>query len=190
MSIVGLLPVPVRRAGPGRVRGTASRVLAVVGAVAVVVALVLLVAPGGQPVVRPVFDDEVRVAESAWGDEDALGAQGSWVLGYEDGTVVGLEVPWDGGDVTDARLGAGPVDLATVVAADAADGVLRLEVLLDGCEYFHEREMQVLPTITVTGVDGGTTVLRLDRPLLVRSPMLWQCPDRLVDRQANDRSDL
>ena len=53
--------------------------------------------------------------------------------------------------------------------------------------------MQNYPTVavgfTVLG-RAGTREVPYDRPLMVRSPMIVGCPDRLLDRQGNDRSDL
>ena len=36
----------------------------------------------------------------------------------------------------------------------------------------------------------AATTVAFDRPLTVHSPMVVGCPDRLLDRQADDRTDL
>lgn len=184
-------PVDATAAAPAaRAPGRAWLALVLVGALAVVAGAAVLVASlRGPTVVTPRFAGGDAVATD-WGNAEAWGRPGSWVLGYQDGTSMTMAVPWSGGPVTEARLGAGPVDLATITATEVVGDELVTSITFDGCAYFHERELQVFPTMTVVTPDGGTTQVTFDRPLFVRSPMLWQCPDRNIDRSANNRSDL
>lgn len=183
---------------PGRPIGTTSAsptgrawlALVVAGVLTIVAGAAVLAATlRGPAVVTPRFAGGDAMA-TEWGNAEAWGRPGSWVLGYRDGSSMTMVVPWSGGPVEGARLGAGPVDLATITAAEVQDGELVVTIGFDGCDYFHERELQVFPTMTVVTSDGGTTQVTFDRPLFVRSPMLWQCPDRRIDRWARNRSDL
>lgn len=65
--------------------------------------------------------------------------------------------------------------------------------VLANCRYSHEREMEIHDRLRigfrVLGRSGKRQV-RFDRPLLVHSPMIVGCPDRLLNRQAHDRSEL
>lgn len=75
-----------------------------------------------------------------------------------------------------------PVELAP-----GEEATLTLDVRFDNCEYYTERAMDVYRDVTVTtrtaGVDASTRV-RLDNDLVVRSPMMTTCPDRVSDRGA------
>lgn len=164
--------------------------LLAVGAIATVAGAALLVtALRGPALVTPRFAGGEVVA-TEWGNAEAWGQPGSWVLDYQDGTTMSITVPWSGGPVTEARLGVSPVDLATITDTEVVGDELVATISFDGCDYFHERELQVFPAMTVITADGGTTQVTFDRPLFVRSPMLWQCPDRNIDRNARNRSDL
>lgn len=164
--------------------------LLVVGAIAIAAgATILATALRAPALVTPRFAGGDAVA-TEWGNAEAWGQPGSWVLGYQDGTTMTMTVPWSGGPVAEAWLGAGPVDLATITDTEVIGGELVTTIAFDGCDYFHERELQVFPAMTVITADGSTTQVTFDRPLFVRSPMLWQCPDRSIDRSANNRSDL
>lgn len=189
---------PTWTAGDTRLRGETEApragrawiALVVVGLLSTITGAALLLASLRAPaVVTPRFSGGDALA-TEWGNAEAWGQPGSWVLGYEDGATMTLTVPWSGGPVTEARLGTGPVDLATITDAKEDDGELVATITFDGCDYFHERELQVFPTMSVTTADGVTTRVTFDRPLFVRSPMLWQCPDRKIDRAAKNRSDL
>jgi hypothetical protein len=72
-------------------------------------------------------------------------------------------------------------------------GRFEVTAVLGNCKFFHEREVQNFSSIdlgfSVLGQEGTRTVA-LDRPLMVHSPMIVGCPDRLLNRQGNDRSDL
>jgi len=104
-------------------------------------------------------------------------------------TVTGLDLPaavaplLSLADVRGLPLQLGPGERGTVTAAG----------VLGNCRYTHEREVEVREQLRLELRVLGTTTVRevpLDRPVLVHSPMIVGCPDRMLDRQANDRSDL
>jgi hypothetical protein len=134
------------------------------------------------------------------------GPAGAHVLGYEDGARVALTLPLrntgrlpvtvtsvavDAGVAPLLVLGAGaglPVRLGPGASAEVV-----VAGRLTNCRFFHEREMQ-----TLTGLRLGIRVLGrhgmhdvpFDRPVLVKSPMIVGCPDRKLNRQADNRTDL
>lgn len=62
-----------------------------------------------------------------------------------------------------------------------------VRVRFDNCEFYTERAIDVYGDVTVatrTAGIGSTTQVRLDHDLLVRSPMMTTCPDRVSDRGA------
>ena len=65
--------------------------------------------------------------------------------------------------------------------------------VLANCRFTHERELEVHDGLRigfrVLGADGAREV-PFDRPVMVHSPMIVGCPERQLDRQANDRADL
>lgn len=75
-----------------------------------------------------------------------------------------------------------PVELAP-----GEEATLTVYVRFDNCEYYTERAMDVYRDVTVTtrtaGV-GTSTQVALDHDLVVRSPMMTTCPDRVSDRGA------
>ena len=83
-----------------------------------------------------------------------------------------------GSDQVPARLGAGDAELVHVTAR------------YDSCRYYHERELESFPGATVEasalGVDLTRTV-DFDHPLVVRSPMIVDCPDRTLARDDHVR---
>lgn len=134
------------------------------------------------------------------------GAGGAHVLGYDDGAAVELTVPLrntgrlpvtvtsvalDAGVAPLLVLGPGSALPVRIGPGDTADVVVVGR--LTNCRYFHEREMQ-----TLTGLQVGLRVLGrpgslavpFDRPLLVKSPMIVGCPDRKLNRQADNRTDV
>ena len=134
------------------------------------------------------------------------GLQGMHVIGYEHGATVQLTLPVHNAGrlpmtVTSVDLGGGIKPLlelreVTGLPLDVAPGEtasLAVTAELANCRFFHEREVQNYPTValgfTVLG-QGGTRSVPYDRPLMVHSPMIVGCPDRLLDRQGNDRTDL
>jgi hypothetical protein len=181
-------------------------------ALVVVVVLTLLAAGGwwwapvavdlGEDVATQ-FGSEAPSAELA-----AYGERGAHVLGYVDGTHTTVTVVLSNlgplpVTVHGARLSEEPFTLVAVVGASAGERALPvtigrgeslaldLTVRFDHCDYYHERALEVLPSMLVdVSVLGrsGTTEVTLDRPILVRSPMIVDCPDRLLDRQARTRT--
>lgn len=136
----------------------------------------------------------------------AYGERGMHVVDYQHGAQVGVALE---------LRNTGPLPLTvTSVALPAAvaplldlrvDGGLPLSLLpgergtvrgtavLDNCRYTHERQVELHERLevgfSVLGSEGVREV-RLDRPVMVHSPMVVGCPDRKLDRQAHDRSDL
>ena len=152
------------------------------------------------PVV-PRFDGAVPVQTLV-----AYGERGMHVVGYEHGATTRITVPVrnDGRlpvTVTSAALGGGVAPLLAVrevtglplALGPGETGTLDVTAELGNCRYYHEREVQ-----NYAGVElgfrvlggAGTQTVAFDRPLMVHSPMIVGCPDRLLNRQGNDRSDL
>ena len=127
-------------------------------------------------------------------------------VGYEHGATARLTLPITNDGllpltVTSVDLGGGVAPLLEVQGVGGlplsvppgATREVEVTATLANCKFFHEREAQQLPTVrigfSVLGQQGVRDV-PYDRPLLVRSPMIVGCPDRLLDRQRNDRTDL
>ena len=134
------------------------------------------------------------------------GLQGMHVVGYEHGATAQLTLPITNDGllpmtVTSVDLGGGVAPLLEVSGVQGlplsvppgATREVEVTATLANCKYFHEREVQNYPSVrigfSVLGQDGVRDV-PYDRPLMVHSPMIVGCPDRLLDRQANNRSDL
>ncbi len=135
------------------------------------------------------------------------GLKGAGIVGYAHGAAVAVEVPVRNEGrlsmtVTSVELvGGGPAPLLALaqepglsVSVPAGQTrTLTLRGVLGNCRYFHEREMtthdHVALGVRVLGRETQRQVL-LDRPLMVRSPMIVGCPDRKLNRQADNRSDL
>lgn len=134
------------------------------------------------------------------------GVKGTHVLGYEHGASARLSLPLVNDSplpvtVTAVDLGGGVAPLLEVQGVEGLPvtlppgGTRTVEVsaTLANCRFFHEREVQNYASLRVElSVLGQRTVrdVPYDRPVMVRSPMIVGCPDRLLDRQANDRTDL
>ncbi len=72
-------------------------------------------------------------------------------------------------------------------------GTVRASAVLANCRYSHEREASLYEDVEVGWTVLGqrtATLVPLARPLMVRSPMIVGCPDRKLDRQADNRRDL
>jgi hypothetical protein len=71
--------------------------------------------------------------------------------------------------------------------APGEEATVGVQVRFDNCEFYTERAMDVYGGLTVDqrtlGV-AGTGSVRLDHQLVVRSPMMVTCPDRVSDRGA------
>lgn len=134
------------------------------------------------------------------------GLKGMYVIGYEHGKSARISLPIanDGPlpvTVRSVDLGGGVAPLLIVrnvtglplALAPGDTGVVEVVAELGNCKFFHEREVQNLPSfevaVSVLGQERTRTV-EYDRPIMVHSPMLVGCPDRQLNREANDRSDL
>lgn len=136
----------------------------------------------------------------------SYGLKGMHVVGYEHGATTRLTLPVRNHGILPVTVTT--LDLDTGVAPllsvrDVAGlplslgpgerGELVVTAELANCRYFHERQVQTYSGV-VLGVDvlgrGLTRTVAFDRPLLVHSPMIVGCPDRKLDRQADDRRDL
>jgi len=129
------------------------------------------------------------------------GPRGSYVLGYEHGATVrlSLTVANDGRlpvTVTSVDLGGGPAPLLAVRGVEGLplslspgeSGSVTASVAMVNCRFFNERQMQTYDVASVgfsSLGQGGTRLVRFDRQLLVKSPTVIGCPDRLLDRSAN-----
>ncbi len=72
-------------------------------------------------------------------------------------------------------------------------GRVRATAVLGNCRYYHEREVSLYRTVELAWSVLGqarTTVVPLYRPILVHSPMIVGCPDRKLNRQADNRIDV
>lgn len=133
------------------------------------------------------------------------GVRGTHVVDYRHGATVEITVPLrnDGPlpvTVEQVVTGAGVLPLLEVRDVEGLplslgageSGEVVVRAVLGNCAYYHEREVQNVDglrlEVSVLGRSTGRTVA-LDRPLLVHSPMIVGCPDRKLDRQANDRTD-
>jgi len=134
------------------------------------------------------------------------GVRGATIVGYEHraSAEIALPVRNEGRlpvTLTSVTLGGGPAPLLAVRAVaglpvtlwPGRSGTVTVTADLINCRYFHEREQQTYDGATfggsVLGRDIETRVL-FDRPVLVRSPMIVGCPDRKLNRQADDRTGL
>jgi len=136
----------------------------------------------------------------------SYGARGMYVVGYEHGRSTQMTLALHNSGplpltVTSLDLGAGVAPLLDVTAVAGLPlslgpgerGEAVATVRLDNCRFSHEREVE-----THDGLRVGVRVLGrasarevpFDRPLLVHSPMIVGCPDRKLNRQAANRSDL
>jgi hypothetical protein len=205
--MTAVLDVPARegRPPPRRdVRSTRALVAVLAAASLVLLALSMLRALPGTvsfAPVAPAFGGSAPVVTLP-----KYGPEGTYVVGYEHGedVVMTLSVKNTGllpVTVTSASFDAGVAPLLEIREVSGlplgigAGETRRFEVtgVLGNCRFFHEREVQYYRAVdlgfSVLGQDGTRTV-ELDRQLMVHSPMIVGCPDRLLNRQGNDRSDL
>lgn len=134
------------------------------------------------------------------------GVKGMYVLGYEHGETARISLPIanDGPlPITVERidLGGGVAPLLVVrkvtglplSLGPGQEGVVEVTAELANCRFFHEREVQNFASfemdVSLLGQERTRTV-EYDRPIMVHSPMLVGCPDRKLNREADDRSDL
>lgn len=134
------------------------------------------------------------------------GVRGGDILGYEDRAVIRMSLPLHNSGrlpvtVTSLSLGGGPAPLlavrsitglpVTLWPGRSADIAVTAE--LTNCKFFHEREMQTYDDLRVEGRSMGRSFVRdvgFVRPIYLKSPMIVGCPDRKLNRQANNRTDL
>lgn len=184
----------------GRWRTTA---LVVVAALALGLAGMWAVAPGLLVRVAPVslgFRDGAPAAVV----EGFSGPAGAYVVGYEHDDYLDVDVAVANAGMVPIVVDGVELDLQTapllvpaeaaapgaVPAGETAAGSVRLR--FDNCEAYHEREAMVVDHVVVHARVLGRAVterVALDRPLMARSPMLWQCPDRTIERYDDRRSE-
>lgn len=135
-----------------------------------------------------------------------LGVRGAGILGYRDGAEVQLTLPVRNAGrlpvtVTSLALGGGPAPLLAVRSVQGlplslrpgASGLLTVTAVLGNCRYYTQRERQL-----VDGVELGIRSLgrsdrrqvAFDRPLMVISPTIVDCPGRTLHRDADTRRGL
>jgi hypothetical protein len=134
------------------------------------------------------------------------GAQGMHVVGYEHGATARISLPIRNPGLLpltitsiDLRGGVAPLLVVQEVAGlplplrPGQTGTIEVTAELANCRFFHEREIQ-----NYAGFDLGVSLLgqsrtryvEYDRPVMVHSPMIVGCPERQLNRQADNRSDL
>jgi hypothetical protein len=188
---------------PGRRRGRSrAAALVTIAGLVLVVAALWAVAPGVLLRVAPVslgFEEGAPAAVVAGFN----GPAGAYVVGYEHDDYLDVDVAVANAGVVpivvdgvELGLQAAPLLVpaestapGAVAAGESARGAVRLR--FDNCEAYHEREAMVVDHVLVHATVLGRTVterVALDRPLMARSPMLWQCPDRTIERYDDRRS--
>ncbi len=136
-----------------------------------------------------------------------FGTRGAYALRYVDHGYVTLRVPVrndgavavtiDAADLGDDALrlldpvldGTVAGDLPVTLAAGESTE-LALTVRMDNCEFYTERAMDVFDGVDLDVEVLGRSVsqhLRFDHDLVVRSPMMVTCPDRVRNRDGNQR---
>lgn len=205
--MTSVLDTPLdRRVGdrPPGVRGNRALVgVLVVASLVLLTMSVLRALPGTVTfgAIRPVFGGSAPVVTLP-----TYGPKGMYVVGYEHGATTRITLPVHNTGllpltVTSIGLDGGVTPLLQVrevsglpLSIGAGEtATLEITAELGNCKFFHEREVQ-----NYAGVDLGFSVLgqagmravELDRPIMVHSPMIVGCPDRLLNRQGNDRTDL
>lgn len=134
------------------------------------------------------------------------GQQGMYVIGYEHGGTARISLPLRNRGafpvtVDSVDLGGGVAPLLVVreisglplSLGPGETGTVEVTAELANCRFFHEREVQNYSAFTVgVSVLGqeSTRAVAYDRPIMVHSPMIVGCPDRKLNRQADNRSDL
>ena len=188
---------------PSRVRTRALVALLGLGAVALLALAGFRAAQdslGFEPV-TPVFGGSAPAVTLP-----TYGMKGMYVIGYEHGETARISLPItnDGPlpvTVEGVDLGGGVAPLLVVrdvtglplSLGPGEEGVVEVTAELANCRFFHEREVQNFASFTVDVSLLGQEqkrVVEYDRPIMVHSPMLVGCPDRKLNREANDRSDL
>ncbi len=162
----------------------------------------LLMAPG----LAKVSFGTPTVSGAPWVTIPEYGPKGAYVLGYVHSAPVrlGLPVRNDGPlpiTVDAVRLMTAP---APLFALDQAEGLdlhlgagetktVWLTGTLANCRYSSERDLQTYAGLQVSASTLGrdlTRTVSFDRPIYVKSPMIVTCPDRKLNRDTVNRSDL
>lgn len=185
----------------GRTRALVAVLL--IAALALLAVAVLRAAPGMARFdrVTPLFAGTAQAATLP-----TYGLQGTYVVGYEHGATARLSLPIRNGGplpvtVTSVNLGGGVAPLLAVrdvsglplSIGPGETGTVEVTAELANCRYFHEREVQYYADLeldfSVLG-QQSTRSIAYDRPIMVHSPMIVGCPDRQLNRQADNRRDL
>lgn len=134
---------------------------------------------------------------------DQFGPQGTTAVGYAHGRDVVVQVPL-------RNVGGSQVDILAVDPFPELLGMLAVETLGDlpvrlspgeqrvvevtarftNCQYYTERAVNLFTaaTVTVTGGAGVRTLtVNYPREIVLRSPTILGCPDRVTDRSARQR---
>lgn len=191
------------RTAPGNA-GRRRALAAVVGLAVVIVVVVLwAAAPGALVRLAPAslqFEDGALAAVV----DGFGGPQGTYVVGYEHDASLEVDVLLHNTGPVGIAVHAVRLDLqeapllvpaATTVPGDVPSGaqdVAAMRLRFDNCEAYHEREAMLVEAVEVEARVLGRTVVErvvLDRPLMARSPMLWQCPGRTLDRSDDTRGE-
>ena len=134
------------------------------------------------------------------------GVQGMYVVGYEHGSTARITLPIRNRgpfpitvESLELRGGVAPLLAVQEVGGlplslgPGETGRVEITAELANCRFFHEREVQnfagVHARVSLLGQES-TRHIAFDRPIMVHSPMIVGCPERLLNREANDRSDL
>lgn len=126
--------------------------------------------------------------------------RGVYSLRYVHGDEAEVRVPvrndgWLSTTVTSVSFDGRPAPMIDPIGTDGTpvelspgeEATLTVRVRFDNCEYYTERAMDVYEAVTVTSRTAGiasSTPVVLDHALVVRSPMMTTCPDRVSDRGA------
>lgn len=181
--------------GEGAARRWLRRALFASGLVLLVVGALGTAAPLLVRFERPVTPSISGAENATVPGFDGVGAH---VVGYEHHGYVDVVVPLVNEGplpvlVTGVELTQEPSPLVTTVETDLPGmlapgerGAVVIRGRFDNCRYYHERELQSYEAVTVrsrvAGIAPASTVLPLDLPVLVHSPMVVDCPDRTLDR--------
>ena len=200
MSAAAIEPADRRPAVTGRAPGRERRwPLLVAGAAIALLVVAWLFAPQAVAF-APAGDLEVRDANWATLPEFEGGME---LLQYEhhadatiavpvrnDGplpvTITGVELTDENEPMLEVVDGGASMSLG---AGEVGELVVRGR--FDNCKYYTERAMQLYPSATIhyqAMGRSGSSELVLDRQLVVRSPTIVDCPDRVMDRSYNRRN--
>lgn len=202
MSLLLDSPVAAPAATASRRRSLLPVLAAVVAVAGIGLSALLMAAPSAAsfPKVQPIATGAPFVTVPEYG------VRGAYIFGYEHGAHVAVTVPvrndgWLPVTVRSAVLDDGPAPLLSITGVEGLplklgageSGRLVLRGTFINCRYYHERALETYDGVTLGFSSLGRSGSRLasfDRPLLVKSPMLASCPNRLLDRQADRRNPI